>query len=129
VNTKRLLFVIALSLPALAAVLYLGERHWRPSLRDRFERVPAGMSAAEVRRVMGTPGDERSDRRPLVSGYAEVWRLSGGVFARREYRGSDVHIEVGLTGQTLQVWKTDGAVAVVEFDGGGRVCGKLWLTE
>jgi hypothetical protein len=118
-------------LVVLAAVLYVGYRHgWpRPSFRDRFDRVGAGMSDEEVRGVMGPPGDYKSDWRPQVSEYAQVWQMRDGEFARREYRGMAVHTEVGLSGGRFLVWKMDEAVVIVEFDGDDRVCGKIWLSK
>ena len=124
-------FWIFAALPVLVTVLYLAYRHgWpRPSFRDRFDRVAAGMSDEQVREILGPPGDYRSDRLPQVSEYAEAWRVRDGAFARREYRGQDVHTEVGLSGKRFSVWKADEATVIVEFDGDGRVCGKVWLSE
>jgi hypothetical protein len=114
------------------AVLTLGVQWFRErlSLRSRFERVAAGMSEVEVMSVMGASEDLRSDRlHPQVSQYAEVWQVVGGAFARREYRGLDVHTQVHFSGQRYSVWKADEAVVVIEYDGAGRVCGKIRLTE
>jgi hypothetical protein len=59
---------IAVTLLGLAAVRSLAYRHGRtrPSLRDGFERVTAGMSEEQVRGVLGPPGDYKSDWRPLA---------------------------------------------------------------
>lgn len=87
------------------------------------------MSEGQVRKVMGQPGDYRSDEIPLVSGFGEAWQMRDGEFRRTEYRSMDVHTKLGLSGERILVWKTDEAVVVVEFDANDRVCGKMWLTE
>jgi hypothetical protein len=119
------------SLLVLAAVGYLGyQLAWtRPSVRNGFDRVAAGMSEEQVREVLGPPGDYQSDWRPRVSAYAEAWQIQGGEFFRREYRGLEVHTAVGLSGKRFLVWRTDEAIVLVEFDGNDRVYGKIWLAE
>lgn len=102
----------------------------RYSLAGRVERVTAGMLEEEVVAVMGPPEDRRSERsRPQVSDYAEVWLLRDGVFVRQEYRGVEVHTQVDLPGPRYSVWKTDEGVVMIGYDDGGRVCGKVRLTE
>jgi hypothetical protein len=127
----RLWFGGAAALTALALCV-IGYR-WlsdRSSLRGRFERVAAGMSEEEVLAVMGPPEDKRSERwPPQVSAYAEVWHLQKGLFVRQEYRGLDVHTQVGLPGPRYAVWKSDEGVVVIGYDTAGRVCGKVRLTE
>ncbi|MDB5305815.1 MAG: hypothetical protein JWO38_17 [Gemmataceae bacterium] len=122
-------FWVSAVLLVLAAVSYFGYRHWcaRSAFHDQFDQVGAGMSDEQVREVMEPPGDYRSDRRPQVSEYAEVWQMRDGEFAYREYRGMDVHTAVLLSGKRFSVWKRDEAVVIVEFDGEERVCGKIWL--
>lgn len=127
----RLWFWGAAAFVALT-LLVLGYR-WlsdRYSLRGQFERVRAGMSEDEVVAIMGPPGDRRAERwPPQVSEYADVWRLQDGVFVRQEYRGLDVHTQVGLPGPRYSVWKADEGVVVIGYDADGRVCGKIRLTE
>jgi hypothetical protein len=118
----------------LAAAVVLVFGYWwlnyRYSLRGRFDRVTEGMSEAEVLAVMGSPADRTPERwPPQVSTYAEVWRLQDGEFVRREYRGLDVHTQVGLAGDRYSVWKSEEGVVLIEYDGAGRVCGKIRLTE
>ena len=119
---------------ALAATALLVLGGWwfddRASLRGRFNRVAHGMSAAEVLAIMGPPEDQRSQRwPPQVSEYAEVWRLDGHDFVRREHRGLDVHTQIGLTGVDHSVWQDDAGIVLIEYDSAGRVCGKMRLTE
>jgi hypothetical protein len=87
------------------------------------------MSDEQVRVRLGPPGNYKSNWRPQVSDYAEVWQIKDGKFARQDYRGIDVHTRVVPSGRRFLVWKTDQAVVIVEFDGNNRVCGKIWLTE
>ncbi|HKB38319.1 MAG TPA: hypothetical protein VKD72_17870 [Gemmataceae bacterium] len=127
----RLWLWVAAALAAIA-LLVIGYRRLsdRSSLQSRFDRVTAGMSEDEVRAVMGPPGDRRSEPwPPQVSDYAEVWDLQNGVFVRREYRGVDVHTQVGLPGPRYSVWKADEGIVIIGYDADGRVCGKVRLTE
>ncbi|HEY7309465.1 MAG TPA: hypothetical protein VH643_08920 [Gemmataceae bacterium] len=138
-NRRWLWVAVALLTVALLVFAYqwLGEggslhgRSERGSLRGRFDRVAAGMSQAEVLEVMGPPQDQRSSKRwpPQVSEYAEVWQVHGGEFVRHEYRGQEVHTQVGLPGRPYAVWKDDEGVIVIGYDAEGRVCGKIRLTE
>jgi hypothetical protein len=130
---KRRLRLVALAgLTVVAAgVAVVWPRPPSRITRENFDRIPTGMSRAEVEAILGPPGDYRTG--PTTAHEIEYCPPSPFPPSARPVRTvvSDWRPTVDpITGKTLNLgpfWDSDAGSAEVHFDEAGRVDGARYF--
>jgi hypothetical protein len=125
--------VIVLATWAFAVLTYHPWTSGPRTFRGRFDHLQIGMTKAEVRAVMGRPGDDPPSWQDFPT-YAILYEEVAGATKRQEFEAPPWKVYFGDPGSPaadrgLERWGSGNAAVCVQYDSRGRVIELLWLEE